>query len=203
MQRSHVFIVALLLAVPLLAAAIAAPASATDVATIPIDRQIEVTPGMFANLIQLTISDTTYGGSFAPDPSKVIFPVLVYTYTNRGTVAQNGHLHVRFVDDQGQTYDGSDPGTMDAVQPGQTTGVRTIEINVPKDRKITELVVVMGFEEQTIKITYPGTTTPTPSPAPTAAAGTASPKGNACIGSVVLPLLIVGIAWAGFRITRK
>jgi len=191
------------MAVPLLLAALAVPVSAADLVTVPIGRQIEVTPGMYASLIQLTISDTTYGGSFAPDQSKVIFPVLVYTYENRGSVAQSGHLHVRFVDDQGQTYDGSDPGTMEKVQPGQTTTARTIEINIPKDRRITELVVIMGFEEQTIKINYPGTSTPTPTPASSAAPSTASPKGNACIGSLVLPLLIVGIAWAGFRMTKK
>jgi hypothetical protein len=202
MRKPLALIVAfLLVAAPALALA-AGTASAKDIVTIPLDKRIEVTPGIFAHLIQVTISDTTYGGSFAEDQSKVIFPILVYNYENRGTVAQNGHLHVRFVDDQGQSYDGSDAGTMDPVQPGKTSSTRIIEVNIPKDRRVTELTVLLGFDEQTFKLYYPDMPTPTATPGP-AGTPSASPKGNVCLGGLLLPLLLVGAVWIGRRVTGK
>ena len=202
MRKPIAFLVASLLVALLFVAMAAGTASAKDIVTIPLDKRVEVTPGMFAYLIQVTISDTTYGASYAEDPGKVIFPVLVYSYENRGTVAQNGHLHVRFVDDQGKSYDGSDAGTMDSVKPGNTSSTRIIEVNIPKDRKVTQLQVVMGFEEQTIPLNYPDMPTPTPAPGATGTAS-ASPKGNFCISTVLLPLMLVGATWLGGRAIRK
>jgi hypothetical protein len=202
MRKPLAFLVAFLLVALLFVAMAAGTASAKDLVTIPLDKRIEVSPGMFAHLIQVTISDTTYGASYAPDPSKVIFPVLVYTYENRGTVAQNGHLHVRFVDDQGNSYEGSDAGTMDPVRPGNSSSTRLIEVNIPKDRRVTELHVVMGFEDQTILLNYPDMPTPTATPVP-AGSASASPKGNFCISTVLLPLLIVGALWIGKRAVKK
>jgi hypothetical protein len=202
MRKPFTLIVAFLLVVPLFLAMAAGPVSAKDLVTIPLDKRIEVTPGMFAHLIQVTISDSTYGGSFAEDQSKVIFPILVYTYENHGTVSQSGHLHVKFVDDQGTSYDGTDAGTMDLVKPGNTSSTRIIEINIPKDRRITELHVIMGFEEQTIKLDYPGLPTPTVTPAATATAS-ATPKGNFCISTVLLPLTLVGATWLGRRAIKR
>ncbi len=89
--------------------------------TIPLNESIQVSPNLKANLIQVTISDMTYGGSFAEDQSKVIFPILVYNYQNVGSVPESGHLHIKFMDDQGQVYEGRDEGTMQPVQPGTTT----------------------------------------------------------------------------------
>jgi hypothetical protein len=202
MRKPFALIVAfLLVALPCLALA-AGTASAKDIVTIPLDKRIEVTPGIFAHLIQVTISDTTYGASFAEDQSKVIFPILVYAYENRGTVAQSGHLHVRFVDDQGQSYDGSDAGTMDPVKPGNSSSTRILEVNIPKDRRVTELHVLLGFDEQTFKLYYPDMPTPTATPAPTGTPS-ASPKGNICLGSVMLPLTLVGAAWMGPRAIKR
>ena len=202
MRKPFALIVAFLL-VALFATLAAGTASAKDLVTIPLDKRVEVTPGMYAHLIQVTISDTTYGASYAEDPSKVIFPILVYQYENHGTVAQSGHLKVRFVDDQGNTYNGDDAGTMALVRPGNTSSTRLIEVNIPKDRKVTELVVVMGFDEQTFKLDYPSATT-----APTATPGatetpSSSPKGNVCISMLVLPLTIVGAVWIGRRVSKK
>jgi hypothetical protein len=202
MRKPLALLVAFLLVALLFAAMAAGTASAKDIVTIPLDKRIEVTPGMFAYLIQVTISDTTYGASYAQDPSKVIFPVLVYTYENHGTVAQNGHLHIRFVDDQGKTYEGSDAGTMDPVSPGNTSSTRLIEVNIPKDRKVTELHVVMGFEDETILLNYPDAPTPTATPAP-AGTSSASPKGNFCISALLLPLTLVGATWLGRRAIKR
>jgi hypothetical protein len=202
MRKPLAFLVASLLIALLFVAMAAGTASSKDIVTIPLDKRVEVTPGMFANLIQVTISDTTYGASYAEDPTKVIFPVLVYTYENRGTVAQNGHLHVRFVDDLGNIYDGSDAGTMDPVKPGNTSSTRIIEVNVPKDRRITELHVVMGFDEQTFMLNYPGMPTATATPGASGTAS-ASPKGNFCISMVLLPLMLVGATWLGRRVIKK
>jgi hypothetical protein len=202
MQKPLAFLVATLLVALLFVALTAGTASAKDIVTIPLDKRFEGTPGIYVHLIQVTISDTTYGASFAEDQSKVIFPILVYNYENRGTVAQSGHLHVRFVDNQGTSYDGSDAGTMDPVQPGNTSSTRIIEVNIPKDRKVTELHVVMGFDELIYPLNYPDTYTTTATPGPT---GTPSstPKGNFCIGLLLLPLTIVGAAWIGKRVVKK
>jgi hypothetical protein len=202
MRKPLAFLVAFLLVALLFVAMAAGTASAKDLVTIPLDERIEVTPGMFAYLIQVTISDTTYGASYAADPGKVIFPVLVYTYENRGTVAQSGHLHVRFVDDQGISYDGSDAGTMDPVRPGNASSTRIIEVNIPKDRKVTELHVVMGFEDRTIPLNYPNMPTPTATPGP-AGSASATPKGNLCISMVLLPLMLVSALWIGRRTIKK
>jgi hypothetical protein len=191
----------LLVALPCMALA-GGQASAKDLVLIPLDKRVEVTPGMYAHLIQVTISDTTYGASYAEDQSKVIFPVLVYNYENHGTSAMNGHLHVRFVDDQGTSYDGSDAGTMDPVQPGGTSSTRIIEVNIPKDRRVTELHVLMGFDEQTFMLNYPGVPTPTPTTAATATAS-ATPKGNFCISTLLLPLTLVSAAFIGRRALKK
>jgi hypothetical protein len=202
MRRPFALIVALLLITPLLMALAAGTASAKDLVAVPLDQRVEVTPGMYAHLIQLTISDTSYGASFADDLDNVLFPVLVYNYENNGTVAQTGHLHVRFTDDHGQTYDGRDAGTMAQIQPDSISSIDFIEINIPKDRKITELTVIMGFKEQTIPIDYPDM--PAPTPAPTSnATPSASPTGTICISTMLLPLTLIGVAWAGTRMARK
>ncbi len=161
MRKPIAFIIAFLLVAPVIVAIVAGQASAKDLVTIPLNESIQVSPNLKANLIQVTISDTTYGGSFAEDQSKVIFPILVYIYQNVGRSLSPGHLHIKFMDDQGQVYEGRDEGTMQPVQPGTTTDRRTIEINIPKDRRVTDLVIVMGFSQQTIHLDYPGSATTT------------------------------------------
>ncbi len=86
MRKLFMLIVAfVLVALPFVAMS-AGSASAKDIVTIPLDKRFEVTPGIVVHLIQLTISDTTYGASFAQDESKVVYPVLVYNYENHGTI---------------------------------------------------------------------------------------------------------------------
>lgn len=206
MRRLIGFAVAAMLAVPLLVAVAVGPAMATDLAVIPLNKDVEVTPGMYAHLIQVTISDTTYGASYAQDPNAVVFPMVLYTYQNRGTISQYGHLQVQFIDDKGQIYNDTDYGTIFEVQPGNTSEVRFLEVNIPKERKVVELKIILGLDEVDIPISYQVST---PAPGSTSSTGTtpsAGPKGNVCIGSLVLPLLLVGIvsaAWAGRRIAKK
>jgi hypothetical protein len=203
MRKPFTLIVAFLLIALLFVAMSAGCASAKDIVTISLDKRFEVTPGIIVHLIQLTISDTTYGASFAQDESKVVYPVLVYNYENHGTVPATGHLHARFVDDQGTIYDGVDAGEIGQIPPGGTSSTWIIEVNIPKDRKITEITFVRGLEpETTYTITYPAT--PTPSPVPTATpAASAARKGNFCISTVLLPLLLVGAAWLGGRAIKR
>lgn len=203
MRKPFTLIVAFLLVALLFVAMSAGCASAKDIVTIPLDKRFEVTPGIVVHLIQLTISDTTYGASFAQDESKVVYPVLVYNYENHGTIPMNGHLHARFVDDQGTIYDGIDAGEIGLIPPGGTSSTWIIEINIPKERKITEITFVRGLEEEpTYIINYPATPTPTPVPTATPVASTA-PKGNFCISTVLLPLLLVGATWLGRRAIKR
>ncbi len=131
----------------------------------------------------------------------VIYPILLYTYQNVGCVPETGHLHVRFIDDQGEVYDATDAGTLEPVQPGKTTASRPLEINIPKDRKVTSLIIIQGFNQQTIPLVYPGTASPTSTPAPSGSASVT--PGSLCLGSLILPLTVVGMAWAGMRLSRK
>ncbi len=201
MRKPFAFLMAFLLVAPLFMAVAAGTAAAKDLYTIPINQSVQVSPNIKANLIELEISDVTRGGSYAENPDAVIYPILWYTFQNVGSVPESGHLHVKLIDDQGEVYEGTDPGTMEPVQPGKTTAPRPIEINIPKDRKITQLVVIMGFNEQSFPISYGGSTTPTPTQAPSgSASGT---PGGFCLGSLILPLTIVGLAWAGVRLAKK
>jgi len=186
---------------PIIVAIAASPASAKEIVTIPLNESVQISPNLKANLIQVTIHDITQGGSYAEDPGKVIYPILWYAYQNVGSVPESGHLHVKFIDDQGQVYEKRDEGTLEPIQPGKTGAPRPIEINIPKDRKVTELVIVMGFNQQTIHLEYPGSASPTSTPAPSGSP-VASP-GGLCLGSLMLPLTIVGIAWAGIRLSRN
>jgi hypothetical protein len=201
MRKPFAFTVSLLLVALLFVVVIAGTAAAKDLYTIPLNESIQLTPNLKANLIQLTISDTTYGSVYVDDQSKYVYPILVYTYQNVGTAPETGHLHVKFIDDQGQVYEDTDPGTFSAIAPGKTTASDFLEVAIPKDRKITQFVVIMGFNEQSFPISYGNAATPTPTQAP---AGTASgTPGGFCLGSLVLPLTIVGLACAGFRLAKK
>jgi hypothetical protein len=204
MQKPIAFIIAFLFVAPIIVAIAASPASAKDIVTIPLNESVQISPNLKANLIQVTISDTTYGASYAEDPGQVIYPILVYTYQNVGSVPESGHLHIKFLDDQGQVYEKRDEGTFDTVKPGATTASRLIEVNIPKDRRVTELIIVQGFNQQTIHLEYPGspTSAPTSTPATPSASPTGSP-GGICAGALLLPLTIIGIAWTGLRLSRK
>lgn len=201
MRKPIAFIIAFLLVAPIIVAVAVGPASAKDIATIPLNESIQISPNLKANLQQVEISDMTIGGSYAPDPMAVIYPILWYTYQNVGSVPEHGHLHVKLVDDQGEVYEATDPGTMEPVQPGKTTAPRPLEINIPKDRKVTALIIIQGFNQQTIPLVYPGTATPT---SPPASSGTPTRgPGGICQGALLLPLTVVGLAWAGMRLSRK
>lgn len=194
MRRPFALIVAFLLIALLFTTLAAGTAAASIIAEIPLDKRVEISPGMYVHLMHISISDTTFGGSYGEDPSNLVFPILVYEYENHGTVARHGHLHVRFLDDQGQSYEAIDAGTFHSIQPGKKS-IHSIEINIPKDRRLTSLTLVMGTEEQTFTLDYPDMPTPTATPG----AFPASPKGNICISAALLPLAIIGAAWIGTR----
>jgi hypothetical protein len=202
MRKPIAFIFAFLLVAPIIVAIVAGQASAKDLVTILLNESIQISPNLKANLIQVTLSDTGYGASYAEDPSKVVFVDLVYTYQNVGSVPESGHLHVKFLDDQGQVYEKRDPGTMAAVKPGTTTAPDMLEINMPKDRRVTELIILQGFNQQTIHLNYPGSATPTSTPVPSGVPASKGP-GGLCPGALLLPLTLVGAAWAGVRLARR
>lgn len=207
MQKLLASFTTALVFVSLAMALFAGPALAADIVTIPLDKRLPLTstPNMNVRLIQVTISDTTYGGVFAPDPAAVLFPVLVYEFENHGSTSQTGHLYVIFTDDKGDTYEARDPGMLDPVKPGNKSSPRILEIAIPKDRKLTKLTVVQGFEQTDYELAYPSSSSPQPTSGPT---GGASPTGGAtpgqpCLGSLALPLLLVGGAWIGGRLLKK
>jgi len=196
------------LALVLLLAALSAwPAQATDIESVTLDKRVPVSDTMDAYLAQLTISDTTYGGAYAPDPQNSLFAVLVYNYENHGSTPQTGHLNIAFLDDNGTWYPAVDPGTLSPVGPGQTSYRSTLEIAFPKDRKLVGYKFVKGFQETDFSLPYympSGSPTATPTSQPSASTGgSATPTPALPAGAAVLMLIIAGTALAGRRLIRR
>lgn len=204
MQKPFAFSLAILAIASLFAMLAIGPALAKDIATIPLDKRLQLTSSsnMDVHLLQVTISDMPYGGAYAEHPEDMLWPVLVYTYENHGSVPQEGHLHVIFTDNKGDTYEKTDPGMLNPVQPGNVSSSRLIEIALPKDRTLTKMTVIQGFEQTDYDLAYPPGS-PSASPAASSSPSGSSAPGKFCLGSLVLPLMLVCAAWAGKQIVKK
>lgn len=142
---------------------------------------------MVIHVLQVNITDYPMGNVYSPDPSNTVWPKLVFTYENRGSVPINGNLEVTFYDDMGNQYP---PGgritdiTMDPIQPGKTSDIRFVEAAViPRDTKIAGFKVYINGRAEAVDIPY-ATATPTPVPGE---GGT----GMCCI-AMLMPVMAIG-----------
>ncbi|HMK45636.1 MAG TPA: hypothetical protein VK436_03320 [Methanocella sp.] len=186
--------------------------------TIPLGVTDRLSNNIVGHLTQVIISTEprTSDYNFVGDPKNYLWPTLVYYYENVGNQTEKGRIELKFIDDHGDEYPVSDPGTMAGVKPGGKSEDRLIAVAIPKDRKVVKLVVILGSEEISHDLNYPSTAaTPAASVSASAQAISPSPSGQQtssstpssglCAGSWVLPLLIGGtiIASAGVRRGRN
>ncbi|WP_424357228.1 hypothetical protein [Methanocella sp. MCL-LM] len=196
------------LVVAVLLLIVSAPLAAADEPTIPLNKDQRISDNINAHLIQVVVKGAPISNEYwvEGDPGNYIWPTLYYYYENKGSAAETGHLTVRFTDDKGDEYKISDAGTLDRIDPGQRTGERTLNVGIPKDRKVVRMTVVKGFDEYPYELTYAtatATQTTTPTGTTTQPAGTSTPT-RFCLGSWALPLFIGGVVilGTGLRFSR-
>ena len=168
------------------------PALAEDV-TVPINKDYQFSDGIVVHFTNLVISDNYHGNTFSPDPANTKWYDLYYTFENKGSKAQTGHLEVSFYDAQGNKYPSGKNLTdisMDLMQPGTSSDKqRFLEAAViPKDTKIAGFQVFDGFKSTRFDIA--GGPTPTTT---TTTAASATSKPSLCLPALLLPLLIIGV----------
>lgn len=201
---SRALVVAVLLII------VSAPLAAADEAVIPLDKDQRISDNINAHLVQVVLKGAPISNEYwvEGDPGNYLWPTLYYYYENTGTEAETGRITVRFTDDKGDEYKVSDAGTFDKISPGGRSGERTLNVGIPKDRKVVRMTVIKGFDEYSYELTYASATSaptaaPTGTTTPTQPAGTSTPT-QFCLGSWALPLLIGGviILGTGLRFNR-
>lgn len=200
MKRSLSLPVSLLLAA-LLLASLTSSASAEGDVTIPLDRYVNLSNGLTVQLIQITISNVTYGGANALDPNSV-FPILIIKYHNFGNYRAPGRLHVQFRDNASTVYDKKDYTIIEPIFPNSVHAPVMIEVAMPKSRKLTNLTVIDDDIHKTIEdipIVYP---TPTPTPGP-ASVPPEEIQGDDLRNLLIIPILLGIVGLVGWYIAKK
>jgi hypothetical protein len=158
--------------------------------TIPIDKDYTSGNGMVIHFDKVVIADDTHGNTFSPDPANTTWYDLYFTYENKGSTAQNGHLEVSFYDNEGNKYPSGaniTDMTMDMLQPGTSSGERLVEAAIlPKNTQAAGFQVYDNF--QTIRFGIAGGRTST-----TGGTSAMNPSASSpfCL-TLTLPVLIVG-----------
>jgi hypothetical protein len=133
--------------------------------TIPINQRFQLNNNLTVNIIQVTISNQTYGSAYSANPENMVWPVLLFQYTNNGDYPAAGRLHVKFVDNRSVVYDKVDMGNVEPIYPGKTYAPAFVEVAMPRDRILEKVIIVDGQNETMIPITYPDSyLSPTPEP---------------------------------------
>ena len=158
--------------------------------TITVDKDYTSSNGMVIHFDKVVIADDTHGNTFSPDPANTTWYDLYFTYENKGSTAQNGHLEVSFYDNNGNKYPSGaniTDITMSMLQPGTSSDERLVEAAVlPKNTQIAGFQVFDNF--QTIRFPIAGGQTSTTTGGTTA---NTSPSNPFCL-TLLIPLLAVG-----------
>ncbi len=193
-MRAFYMVMLILLA---LAALMITPAMAADV-TIPVNKDYTSDTHMVIHLIAVNITSYTMGNEFTQyGKDNTIWPKLLFSYTNKGSSADTGHLYIKFHDDQGNTYSKTDV-TMNMILPGQTSEMRFLEVPVQKDRKIKGFEIVEGFNSTYYPIEYQAASTTTPGQGIPIISNLPITQ-NCCCASLLLPLLAIGAVFIARR----
>ncbi|MGA9140670.1 MAG: hypothetical protein WBZ29_10625 [Methanocella sp.] len=200
MQKPLALIAVVLFAV-ILAAEPAIGAIERDEFTIPLDRNVNLSTNLTIHLMQVTISNVTYGGAYSPDPVNSIWPILMFQYENYGTQQVAGRLQVQFIDNASSVYDKSDVYVGGPIYPNQKSPPQTMEIAMPKGRVLTKVVVIDEWtkNQTVIPIVYPGSSlSPTPTPAPQMLVVDDSLR-----NLLIIPIILVVVGLVGWYIAKK
>lgn len=175
-------------------------ATERDEFTIPLDRYVNLSTNLTIHILQVTISDVTYGGAYSPDPVNATWPTIMFQYENYGTQQVAGRLHVQFVDNAGSVYDKSDVYNGGPIYPGKKSTPQMLEIAMPKGRTLTQLVVIDEWtkDQTVIPVVY---TTPVLSSTPTPASMVLA--GDNLRNLFIIPVILVAVGLVGWYIAKK
>ena len=199
----------LLLGAFFIVATAGATASQPDEFIIPLGKSVTFSNNLTVDLIQVTMSNITYGGAYSPDPANTIWPVLVFQYENHGKAQVACRFHVRIVDNTskvpaGWTYDKTDETVYTSLLPGQNTSTVTLEFAMPKGRILTNLSIIddgLHQEIANIPIVYP---TPTPLPTPVPVPGIFDEgNGDNLRNLMLIPILLGLVGLIGWFMARR
>ncbi len=179
-----------------------------DEYAIPLDTDVYLTGNMTVHIIQLTMSNITYGGAYSPDPEHSVWPVITFQYENRGMSQLRGRLHLQIVDNSstvppGYTYDKVDYTIPQPITPGQKSQPVTLEFAIPKGRLVTKLVIIdddIGHRiAAEIPIVYPSA-----APAATATPESAIPAVDDNLRNLlIIPILLGIVGLVGWLMARN
>lgn len=183
-----------------------ADASASNETTFPLEQRVQLSNNLTVHIIQVTVSNVTYGGAYSSDPEHSVWPIVVFQYENNGNVPLPSRLHVRFVDNESKSYDQVSE-SMELVLPGKTYAPAMIEVAIPQNRFLTELVIVDDSIDQktvTREISIPiPNATPTPEPTASTPGISDISIGDNVFTIALIPIILAGIGLAGWLMARK
>ena len=119
----------------------------------------------------------------------------MFSYTNKGSGADTGHLYIKLKDDQGNLYNSTDV-TMNLIEQGQTSEMRFLEVPMQKDRKVAGFEIIEGFNVTYYPIEYQTLATTTPTQDIPVISGLPISKA-CCCAPLLLPLLVLGVVFVG------
>jgi hypothetical protein len=199
MQKTLALIAVVLLAL-IMVSGQATGATVRDEFTIPLDKSVTLSTNLTVYLMQVTISNETYGGAYSPDPANSIWPALVFQYKNFGTQQVAGRLHVQFVDNEDSVYDKKDVYMGGPIYPDKSSLPQTLEIAIPKDRVLTKIIVIDEWtaEQTVIPVDYHASTLSS-TPIPISALVTDDSLRNL----LIIPIILVVVGLVGWYIAKR
>jgi hypothetical protein len=169
-----------------------------------LNQKVNFSNNLTVHMIQLTMSNLTYGGAYSTDPVNTVWPVLVFKYENHGKAQVACRLHVKLIDNASAVYEKTDVTIPQPIYPGQVSTFVTLEFAVPKSRTITKLIVIDDALKNVtaeLPIVYP---TPTPLPTPSPVPGLFDEgNGDSLRNLMLIPILLGLVGLIGWFMARR
>jgi len=202
MQKPLALLAVVLLAF-ILATGLATGAVERDEFTIPLDRYVNLSTNLTIHILQVTISNVTYGGAYSADPDNSVWPVLMFQYENYGVQQVAGRLHMQFIDNASSVYDKTDVYMGGPIYPGKKSIPQTMEIAMPKGRVLTGLIVIDEWTKKQvlIPVEYESATSAVSSPTPTTVPEILIVDDN-LRNLLIIPIILVIVGLVGWYIAK-
>lgn len=202
MQKPLALLAVVLLAF-ILTTGLATGAVERDEFTIPLDRYVNLSTNLTIHILQVTISNVTYGGAYSSDPDNSVWPVLMFQYENYGIQQVAGRMHMRFIDNASSTYDKSDVYMGGPIYPGKKSPPQTMEIAMPKGRVLTGLMVIDEWtnKQVLIPVEYTSATSAASSSSPTPVPEILIVDDN-LRNLLIIPIILVIVGLVGWYIAK-